>query len=113
LFSADHGDPRDAVARAEAARAARPDVYSADVLAWALYQSGQYDAALPFSQEALHLGTKDPLMLFHAGMVSYKLGRDGEARAYLQQVADLNTRFSVRYSEIAQRTLEALERSRP
>ena len=91
--------------------ARRPSILAADVLGWTLYQNGEYQEASLYAQEALKLGTKDALMLFHAGMVTFKLGRFDEAKGYLGQALALNPNFSVLYRDEARRTLNALDRS--
>ncbi|MBX6342507.1 MAG: tetratricopeptide repeat protein, partial [Thermomicrobiaceae bacterium] len=109
LFYADHDrDLPTAVARARAAYAARPSVHAADALAWSLYKAGQYQEAGKYADEALRLGTRDPLKLFHAGMIANALGQRDRARADLQQVVDLNPHFSLLYQDVAAATLASL-----
>ncbi len=110
LFNADHG--HDIAATVEQARQAykrRPSIFAADVVAWALYQAGDYQEAESFSQQALRLGTKDALKFFHAGMISYRLGKFAQAREYLQQALATNPNFSVLYQAETRRTLEELQ----
>jgi len=109
LFDADHGrDLPVAVARARDGFARFPSVKAADVLAWTLYQSGDYAAAQEASREALRLGTEDALMLFHAGMIEARLGETTAAVDLLQRALRLNPHFSVRYAELARETLRGL-----
>ncbi|MBI3743210.1 MAG: tetratricopeptide repeat protein [Chloroflexi bacterium] len=110
LFAADHGSPADALAKAKAARAARPDMFAADALAWALYQSGDYAAAMPLAQEALSLGSKDALLHFHAGMIAYRLGDSALARQYLEDTYRTNPNFSVQYQAQGRQVLGELSR---
>ena len=110
LFNADQD--RDLAANAERAREAyanRPSIHAADVLAWALYKAGKYEEAKSYSQEALRLGTKDALKLFHAGMIAYRLGENVQAQEYLKQALTINPHFSVLYSDEAQTTLKSLQ----
>ena len=60
LFFADH-DLRlgEALRQARAEYERRGSIQAADVLAWALYKSGQYEEAREYSEEALRLGTQD------------------------------------------------------
>jgi len=109
LFEADHGTVDDAaVARAHSAYARRPSIHAADALAWTLYRAGRPAEAEPYAREALRLGTKDPLKLYHAGMIAHALGRTGQARAWLEQALTLNPQFSILYAAEARRTLDAL-----
>ena len=109
LFNADQGyDPSATIAQARQAYTHRPSIYGADVMAWALYQAGQYPEAKKYSELALRLGTKDALKLFHAGMISLKLGDSDKARQYLQQALAVNPNFSLRYSVPARQALAGL-----
>jgi tetratricopeptide (TPR) repeat protein len=86
LFGADHDrGVADAVARARAELRIRPDVYGYDALAWALFKSGDIAAAGEAADQSLALGTPDPRLAFHAGMIAAAQGRTDAARALLQQ----------------------------
>lgn len=93
LFEADHGDAAQAVAMAQAGYGLRPNIYAADALAWALYQSGAYEAAWPFSQEALRLGTQDARLHYHAGMIAFALGDEETGQAYIDTAVAINPAF--------------------
>ena len=109
LFNADHDrNLEETVALARKAYANRPSIHGADALAWALYKAGNYKEAQTYSAEALKLGTKDSLKLFHAGMIALELGNEGKAREYLAEALAINPHFSILYAETAQRTLETL-----
>ena len=110
LFNADQNKNLKAtVERAREVYASRPSIHAADVLAWALYKSGEYEEAQFYSQEALQLGTKDALKLFHAGMIAYRLGENLQAQGYLEQALEINPHFSILYSDEARQTLNALQ----
>ena len=110
LFNADQNKDLEAtVEQARKAYANRPSIHAADVLAWALYKTGNYEEAQNYSQEALRLETKDALKLFHAGMIAYRLGDNAQAQAYLEQALTNNPHFSFLYAEEAQKTLHALQ----
>ena len=110
LFNADHDNDLEAtVEQARKAYANRPSIHAADVLAWALYKTGDYEEAGRCSQEALQLGTKDALKLFHAGMIAYRLGENAQAQEYLALALAINPHFSILYSEEAQQTLDTLQ----
>ena len=110
LFNADHDkNMGDMVALARQAYASRPSIHGADALAWALYKIGKYAEAQTYSVEALKLGTKDSLKLFHAGMIALELGDKEQARQYLEEALAINPHFSILYVEEARRTLQELQ----
>jgi len=110
LFHADHDkNMTETLALARKAYANRPSIHGADALAWALYKTGHYQEAQAYAVEALKLGTKDPLKLFHAGMIALKLGDKEQARQYLEEALSINPHFSILYAEEAQRTLDLLK----
>jgi tetratricopeptide (TPR) repeat protein len=110
LFYADHDmDLEASLEKARAAYKARPSIHAADALAWTLYKTGNSEEAQKYTEEALKLGTRDPLKLFHAGMISRSLGQNEQAEEYLQQAVDLNSHFSLLYSDEAARSLESLK----
>jgi tetratricopeptide (TPR) repeat protein len=114
LFEADHAADAPSLAaalenaRAEYAR--RPSVHAADVLAWTLYRAGQADDALPYAREALRLGSKDPMMLFHAGAIASAAAQPIEAKGYLEAALGQNPQFSVRYAPEAKQLLSHVAR---
>lgn len=110
LYSADHGiDPAGTVARAREALLSRPSIHGYDALAWALYQNGEYAEAQQMSDVALHLGSRESLLRFHAGMIALKLGQPDRAREELRQATSLNPAFSLRYAPVAARELQTLD----
>jgi tetratricopeptide (TPR) repeat protein len=110
LFNADHEkNMTETLALARQAYAGRPSIHGADALAWALYKTGNYEEAQTYSAEALKLGTKDSLKLFHAGMIALELGNREQAREHLEEALAINPHFSIMYAEEARRTLEILQ----
>lgn len=109
LFNADHDiDPAGTVTLARQAYARRPSIYAADVLAWALYKSGDYQGAQDMMDKALQLGTRNALMDYHAAMIAYKLGRNDIAADYLAKAIERNPAFSFIYAESARKLLAKL-----
>jgi len=100
VFHADHGRNLDeALAAVQAEYALRPSVAVADALAWVEYRTGDLAGALVHRGEALRLGTRDPLMLYHAGVIAQANGDDEAARTLLSESAALNPRFSLRWAD--------------
>ncbi|MDQ3685942.1 MAG: tetratricopeptide repeat protein [Acidobacteriota bacterium] len=95
------------IARRE--RAARADIYTSDALAWCLYKKGQFAEAKTVMDEALRLGTNDPRLLYHAGMIANALGDRRNATKYLEGAVKINPSFDVLQADVARETLAALK----
>ncbi len=109
LFEADHGsDPAAAVELARAAYADQPNVRAADTLAWALRRAGRLEEAMRYAKEALRLGTKDALFLYHAGMIASEAGETKAAKRYLSAALQTNPHFSPLHAPLAKRALAEL-----
>jgi tetratricopeptide (TPR) repeat protein len=90
----------------------RRDVYTRDVYAWCLYKNGKLHDAARAIESALSLGTKDALMLFHAGLVYRDLGDSSRAEDYLSRSLAVNPQFHVFYSKQAAQTLAEIRKQR-
>ena len=101
LFEADHGRPQVGLARL--AQRERPSIDGDDVLAWTLARSGRCAEALPWSERALRLGTRDTLKLFHRAFVAACLGDTRGARLYAGRALALNPHFSIRWAPVARK----------
>jgi len=113
LFYADHDlELQTSLEKARSAYEAQPSIHAADALAWTLYKAGSYREAQRYASEALKLGTRDPLKLFHAGMIAKARGQNERAQEYLQQAVDLNPHFSLLYSDTAAAALDELKARR-
>jgi tetratricopeptide (TPR) repeat protein len=86
-------EPREALRLARAAYAERQDIYSSDVLAFALYRNGELAEALPLARQAIALGTPDARLLFHAGLIEAAGGDKHQGRALMQRALALNPSF--------------------
>lgn len=110
LFWADHDMRLDeALSIAETERAARKDIYASDILAWTLYKKGRFEEAQKAIDEALRLNTRDPRILYHAGLVAAANGDSQKGADYLRQALDINPFFDVLQAEIAKRKLAELQ----
>lgn len=108
LFEADHGDPATALALAQAAYADRPTLKAADALAWALLKNGRVAEARRRSAEALRLGTRDPVLLYHAGAIAAAAGDRATAVRDLKAALALDAGFSPTGAQAARRLLASL-----
>jgi len=103
-FQADHGIRLgQALARARIGQKERPSIDGDDILAWTLERNGQCAAALPYSVDALHLGTQDALKLFHRGMIERCLGHTADATTWFRRALALNPHFSLLWAPVAAR----------
>ena len=110
LFYVDHNRKlEEAVQLAEAEHTRRQDIYTEDTLAWAYYKSGRFADAGTAMKQALRLGTQDPLLFFHAGMISYRLGKKEQAKDYLRRALTLNPQFHPIQADRAARLLQELD----
>jgi len=108
LFEADHGSPGRGLALARRAWNAAPSVRSADALGWALTRADRPRAGLRFTQRAIRIGWRDPLVLYHAGIAARSVGSDRQARRLLGRSLALNRRFSPLYAPRAREAMKEL-----
>jgi tetratricopeptide (TPR) repeat protein len=94
LFDADHGvHTAQAVALARAELATRHDVYGWDALGWALLADGQLPQARAAADHALALGSPDPRILYHAGMIAAAADDPVRARDLLGRALAISPQF--------------------
>jgi len=109
IFYADHDIKlTEALTLAHKEFEVRHDIYTWDALSWALYKNGKYAEAEEASRKALQFGTRDSLLLFHAGMISEKLGQRDQATHEYKQALQINPHFHRIYSDVAQQRLALL-----
>ena len=108
-YLADHGlEPDRAVALAQAELAVRKDVYGYDAMAWTLLAAGRPQDADAAMQQALHVGTQDARLFYHAGMIDAALGRTADARTMLGRALALDPSFDPFQAARARETLAGL-----
>jgi tetratricopeptide (TPR) repeat protein len=111
LFDADHDrEPDDGYANAAREYALRRDIYGADALAWSALKANQLPQAQAAIKQALRLGTQDPMLYYHAGMIAGAAGHNAASRAYLARAIDLSPRFDPVQAPLAKRALVELTR---
>ena len=109
LFYADHDlKLPEALALAQKEFEVRHDIYTWDALSWALYKNGKYTEGRKASDKALEHGTKDALLLFHAGMIAEKLGNTDAARNDMRLALAINPQFHLLYAATARQRLAVL-----
>ena len=110
LFDANHAEaPAEAVRLAQGELAARKDVYGWDADAWALYAAGRYADADRAMVSARALGTVDPLLDYHAGMIAAALGHSADARRLLTAAIERNPGFDPLQAQRARDELARLD----
>jgi tetratricopeptide (TPR) repeat protein len=108
-FYADHRRHLEqGVALAEREAVLRHDIYTADTLAWAYFQSGRYAAADRLLSQSLSLGTRDALLFYHAGMIAWREGDEQRAARYLKLALRTNPYFHVLHADEARHVLHRL-----
>ncbi len=108
LFEADHGDPARALQLAQAAYETAPTIRAADAMAWALHRLGRDSEARPYVEEALRLGSRDPLLRYHAGAIAAALGETSAARRDLELALATDPGFSATGAAEARQILDTL-----
>ncbi len=82
------------------------DIYAADILAWCLFKKERFAEADSVMKQALRLKTKDARILYHAGMIAKSLGKEKDARNYLQAALKTNPAFDLLQVEYARAALD-------
>ncbi len=109
LFYADHDlNLGQALNLAEADFAVRRDVFAHDARAWTLYKNSRLPEAAVAIEQALKLGSRHPILCYHAGMIYYESGDNDKARSFLKRAIAMNPQFSILYADEARRTLAKL-----
>ncbi len=106
LFWADHDKNADqAYTRAKNEYDTRKDIYGADAFAWAAFKAGKIPEAQEAMKAAMRLGTQDPKLFFHAGMIAKAGGDQASAALLLGHALELSPVFD---PVLAKKAKEAL-----
>ncbi|MGC2661341.1 MAG: tetratricopeptide repeat protein [Bryobacteraceae bacterium] len=97
-----------ALTLAKAEFTVRNDVFTYDAYGWVLYKLKRNSEALEAARKAISLGTPDPTLHYHAGMIAWDSGDRDMARAELKRALDLNPKFDFRFDEQAADVLRQL-----
>jgi len=110
IFYADHDMKlAESLGLAQKELEVRHDVYTWDGVAWALYKNGKLKEAAKASEQAMRFGTRDSLLLFHAGMIAKRLGQREQAGNDLKEALQINPHFHLLYADTAQQQLSLLD----
>jgi tetratricopeptide (TPR) repeat protein len=107
LYSEYFGENDKAYALASRAYETAPDnPYIMDTFGWILYKKKEYQRALELLEKSVSKLERNPDVLFHLGMVHYKLGNEEAARHNIIKSLEIDSGF--RNAEIARRVLREL-----
>jgi len=113
LFFADHDRHLpESLALARKELELRHDVYTWDVLAWALLKNNRAQQAHDAMQKALATGTRDPLLFFHAAQIESKLGSP-RAAEFARKALAISPEFHVLYAEEARKLAAPMAKGIP
>jgi tetratricopeptide (TPR) repeat protein len=109
LFDVNHGrDLATALQLADRELAERRDVYGYDADAWALLANGRAADADAAMAKALALGTRDAMLLYHAGEIALAVGDSTRARDLLTQSLAIRGALDPLSAAKARATLDGL-----
>jgi tetratricopeptide (TPR) repeat protein len=112
IFCADHDrDPVGAYAAALRDFDARHDVYAFDTLAWVCLATGNRDEAVKSIDRALVRGTRDPMLLYHAGAIYASAGEKAKAARFLSDALAIDPHFDGIAAPKATTLLQSLQSS--
>lgn len=101
--------PARALELAKAELEFRQDVFTYDVLAWALYRNGRFEEAAEAMAKALKMETPEASFHYHAGLIAKALGKNADAVRHLRRALELNLGTELNQPAIARQTLAGLE----
>jgi tetratricopeptide (TPR) repeat protein len=111
LFDVNHDrEVAAALELADTELVARRDIYGYDAQAWALLANGRAADADAAMTKALALGTRDAMLLYHAGEIARAVGDSARARDLLEQALTLRGALDPLSASRARASLGALGR---
>lgn len=109
VFEADYGSPARALELARQAHAEAPSVQRSDALGWALTVAGRPAEGIRYAREAMRLGTRESMFLYHGAMAARAAGRQRLARTWFTRLLRDYRRFSPLHEPRARRALRSLD----
>ncbi len=110
LYYANHDREHEAavdLARREMANRGE-EIYTQDVLAWALYRAGHVPEARDLSTRSRRLGTREARFSYHGGLIALAAGDRAEAARLLTDALAMNPHFDPLGAADARRVLATL-----
>jgi tetratricopeptide (TPR) repeat protein len=110
MYYAEHNEHLDdalAAARSDLAKRGN-EVYADDTMAWVLAAMQNWKDARVYAQRATRLGTADPELQYHAGIIALHTGHTDEARRRLTAALQTDAHFHPFYADDARRTLASM-----
>jgi Flp pilus assembly protein TadD len=86
----------------------RQDIHTLDLLAWALHRAGRTVEALPIIRRSVRMGTAEPLLRYHAGVIEASAGESESARAHLDAALGRRRALSDTQAKEIRQTLRIL-----
>ena len=109
MFDADHDtNVEQAYRSARREYRSRRDILGADAVAWSALKAGHIAEARSAAADALRFGTRDPRLLYHAGMIARASNDSAAARRYLEAALDLCPQFDPLQARVARDALRSL-----
>lgn len=84
---------------AEDTYTARPTIFAASVLAWSLHRVGDTASAVPYAEESLELGYRDPVLNYWAARALADAGDTGRATEAITRALEHDPSGTFRYRE--------------
>jgi len=95
FFAVKNRDLDEAVRLARGEMDQRAGIYTCDAYAWALYRAGKLALARENMDKATRLGTKDAMLLYHAGAIRMATGDKEQGEKLVREALSLNPKFDV------------------
>ncbi len=110
MYYAEHREHLgDALVAARADLARRGDeIYADDAMAWVLAALGRWPQARVYAVRATRLGTADPELQYHAGIIAWHAGAFAEARGRLRAALSADPEFHPFYAADARQVLASI-----
>jgi len=105
FFATKNRDVDEAFSLAKQEAKVRQDLHTRDVLAWAFYRKGDLTAARIESDAATAHGTKESILLYHAGAIRIAQGEKVEGEKLVREALKLNPHFDPTASVEAKKLL--------